>query len=52
MGREARCVVRRGGEHAEAKAQLETDELIVRAPFRIAVQSSSAQAAFFSSYCF
>ena len=37
MGREARCVVRRGGEQAEAKALLETDELIVRAPFRLAV---------------
>ena len=37
MGREARCVVRRGGEQAEAKALLETDELIVRAPFRLKI---------------
>src|SRR5439155_18332867 len=45
MGREARCVVRRGGEQAEAKALLETDELIVRAPFRIAVPRGEITAA-------
>jgi hypothetical protein len=33
MGREARCVVHRDGQRAEAKVLLETDELIVRAPF-------------------
>ncbi|MDX6545689.1 MAG: hypothetical protein QOG02_1463, partial [Gaiellales bacterium] len=33
MGREARCVVHRGDEQAEAKVLLESDELIVRAPF-------------------
>jgi hypothetical protein len=37
MGREARCVVRHAGQEADAKAQLETDELIVRAPFRLTV---------------
>jgi hypothetical protein len=33
MGREARCVVHRDGEQAEAKVLLESDELVVRAPF-------------------
>jgi hypothetical protein len=33
MGREARCVVHRGDEQAEAKVLLESGELIVRAPF-------------------
>ncbi|MDX6523517.1 MAG: hypothetical protein QOI17_1030 [Gaiellales bacterium] len=37
MGREARCVVRHAGQEADAKALLETDELIVRAPFRLKV---------------
>jgi hypothetical protein len=45
MGREARCVVRRDGERAEAKALLETDELIVRAPFKLAVQRGEITAA-------
>lgn len=45
MGREARCVVRRGGEQAEAKALLETDELIVRAPFKITVPRAEITAA-------
>jgi hypothetical protein len=45
MGREARCVVRRDGEQAEAKALLETDELIVRSPFRIAVPRREITAA-------
>jgi hypothetical protein len=37
MGREVRCLVRHGGEEAEAKALLETDEIIVRSPFRLTV---------------
>jgi hypothetical protein len=37
MGREVRCLVRHGGQEAEAKALLETDEIIVRSPFRITV---------------
>jgi hypothetical protein len=37
MGREVRCTVRQDGREAEAKALLETDELIVRAPFRLRV---------------
>jgi hypothetical protein len=45
MGREARCVVRREGEQAEAKALLETDELIVRAPFKISVPRGAITAA-------
>jgi hypothetical protein len=40
MGREARCVVRHGGQEADAKALLETDELIVRAPFGLKVPRS------------
>jgi hypothetical protein len=35
MGREVRCTVRHGGQEAETKALLETDELVVRAPFRL-----------------
>ncbi len=37
MGREVRCLVRSGGDEAEAKALLETDEVIVRSPFRLKV---------------
>jgi hypothetical protein len=37
MGREVRCVVRHAGQEADAKALLETDELVVRAPFRLTV---------------
>src|SRR5438067_4415752 len=37
MGREVRCTVRQDGREAEAKALLETDELIVRAPFGLKV---------------
>lgn len=37
MGREARCLVRHDGREAEAKALLETDEIIVRSPFRLTV---------------
>jgi len=37
MGREVRCLVRHGGEEAEAKALLEADEIIVRSPFRLTV---------------
>ena len=37
MGRESRCPVCHDGERAEARALLETDELIVRAPFRLGV---------------
>jgi hypothetical protein len=45
MGREARCVVRHGGQEADAKALLETDELIVRAPFRLKVPRSEIASA-------
>jgi hypothetical protein len=38
MGREVRCLVRHAGEEAEAKALLETDEVIVRSPFRVTVK--------------
>ena len=37
MGNEAKCIVDYDGESAEAKVLLETDELIVRAPFRLKV---------------
>ncbi len=37
MGRESRCPVSHDGERAEARALLELDELIVRAPFRLKV---------------
>ena len=37
MGREARCAVSHDGQEAEAKALLETDEVIVRSPFRLKV---------------
>jgi len=40
MGREVRCLVRSGGDEAEAKALLETDEVIVRSPFRLKVSRS------------
>ncbi|HEY0389679.1 MAG TPA: hypothetical protein VGC71_14650 [Gaiellales bacterium] len=45
MGREARCRVRHGGVEAEAAAQLETDEVIVRSPFRLKVPRSSIRGA-------
>jgi hypothetical protein len=45
MGREARCVVRHAGQEADAKALLETDELIVRAPFRLKVPRSEIASA-------
>ena len=41
MGRELRCLVRSGGDEAEAKALLETDEVIVRSPFRLKVPRSA-----------
>jgi hypothetical protein len=37
MGNEAKCIVGYDGESAEAKVLLETDELIVRAPFRLRI---------------
>ncbi len=37
MGEEARCTVRFGGARSEGKALLETDELLFRGEFRIAV---------------
>src|SRR4026209_2316238 len=40
MGREVRCLVRSGGDEAEAKALLETDAAIVRSPFRLKVPRS------------
>jgi hypothetical protein len=41
VGREVRCLVRHDGEEAEAKALLETDEVIVRSPFRLTVPRSA-----------
>jgi hypothetical protein len=45
MGREARCAVSHHGQEAEAKALLETDELIVRSPFRLSVTRASIRSA-------
>ena len=45
MGREARVVVRHDGRQDEAKALLETDELIVRSPFRLTVPRAQIRAA-------
>jgi hypothetical protein len=45
MGREARCTVSHGNERAEAKALLETDELIVRSPFRLTVPRAQIRSA-------
>jgi hypothetical protein len=44
MGREVRCLVRHA-EEAEAKALLETDEVIVRSPFRLTVPRGAITAA-------
>jgi hypothetical protein len=40
-----RCTVVHAGEQAEAKAQLETDELIVRSPFRLTVPRAGIRSA-------
>lgn len=40
MGRESRCTVRHDGREAEARTQLETDELTVRTPFRLTIPRS------------
>jgi hypothetical protein len=45
MGREARCLVRHGEDEAEAKVLLETDEVIVRSPFRLTVRRGEITAA-------
>ena len=45
MGREIRCRVRHDGQEAEAKALLETDELIVRSPFRLTVPRAGIRSA-------
>jgi hypothetical protein len=45
MGREIRCQVSHEGQQAEAKAQLETDELIVRSPFRLTVPRAGIRSA-------
>jgi uncharacterized small protein (DUF1192 family) len=45
MGRQARCRVRHGGTEAEAAAQLETDEVLVRTPFRLKVPRSGIRRA-------
>jgi hypothetical protein len=45
MGREARCAVIHDGQEAEAKALLETDELIVRSPFRLTVPRAGIRSA-------
>ena len=45
MGREARCAVSHDGQEADAKAQLETDELIVRSPFRLSVPRAGIRSA-------
>jgi hypothetical protein len=41
MGEEARCAVRFGSARSEGKALLETDELVFRGDFRIAVPLKS-----------
>jgi hypothetical protein len=41
VGREVRCLVRSGGEEAEAKALLETDEVTVRSPLRLKIPRSA-----------
>jgi hypothetical protein len=45
MGREARCAVRHDGEQAEAKVLLESDELIVRSPFRLSLRRAEITSA-------
>jgi hypothetical protein len=45
MGREARCAVRHDGQEAEARALLETDELIVRSPFRLTIPRAGIRSA-------
>jgi hypothetical protein len=45
MGREIRCRVRHDGQEAEAKAQLETDVLIVRSPFRLTLPRAQIRSA-------
>jgi hypothetical protein len=45
MGREIRCRIRHDGQEAVAKAQLETDELIVRSPFRLTVPRAGIRSA-------
>lgn len=45
MGREARCAVSHDGHEAEARALLETDELIVRSPFRLTVPRAAIRSA-------
>ncbi len=45
MGREIRCRVRHDGQEAEAKALLETDELIVRSPFRLTMTRAAIRSA-------
>ena len=45
MGREIRCRVSHDGQQAEARAQLDTDELIVRSPFRLTVPRAGIRSA-------
>src|SRR5436309_14898332 len=45
MGREARCRVRTAGQDAPATALLETDEVIVRTPFRLTIPRSDITSA-------
>src|SRR6478672_7767310 len=45
MGREARCRVSHDGQEGEARALLETDELIVRSPFRLSVPRAGIRSA-------
>ena len=52
MGREARCAVSHDGQEAEAKALLETDELIVRSPFRLTVPRAAIRSATAGSYAY
>ncbi|HET7380637.1 MAG TPA: hypothetical protein VFJ24_11390 [Gaiellales bacterium] len=40
MGRESRCIVRHDRREAEARAQLDTDELTIRTPFRLTIPRS------------
>src|SRR3954453_18129664 len=45
MGREARCAGRHDAQEAEARALLETDELIVRSPFRLTIPRAGIRSA-------
>src|SRR3954465_343520 len=44
MGREARCRVRAGGQAADARALLETDEVVVRGDLRLRLPFAAVRA--------